>query len=60
MAQCPICRNAAAPRSQNKSAPFCSPRCKLVDLGKWLDGKYAVPTSEEPESEDRLPTQEDA
>ncbi len=22
--------------------PFCSPRCKLVDLGRWLDGTYSV------------------
>jgi len=63
MAPCPICRNAAPPRTQNKSAPFCSPRCKLVDLGKWLEGRYAVPTSEEADEadgEDRLPAGEDA
>ena len=23
--------------------PFCSERCKLIDLGRWLDGKYQVP-----------------
>ncbi len=22
--------------------PFCSERCKLVDLGRWLDGKYQI------------------
>jgi endogenous inhibitor of DNA gyrase (YacG/DUF329 family) len=22
--------------------PFCSPRCKLVDLGNWLDGRYVI------------------
>lgn len=22
--------------------PFCSPRCKMVDLGNWLLGKYAI------------------
>ncbi len=25
--------------------PFCSPRCKLVDLGSWLDGRYVVSES---------------
>ena len=46
-AKCPICRKAAAPRAKNASAPFCSPQCKLVDLGKWLNEDYRVPTSEE-------------
>jgi endogenous inhibitor of DNA gyrase (YacG/DUF329 family) len=22
--------------------PFCSPRCKLIDLGRWLDGSYRI------------------
>jgi endogenous inhibitor of DNA gyrase (YacG/DUF329 family) len=46
MSPCPICRHPAPPRAQNKSFPFCSPRCKLVDLGKWLDEQYRVPVSE--------------
>jgi endogenous inhibitor of DNA gyrase (YacG/DUF329 family) len=25
------------------SFPFCSPACKLVDLGRWLDGSYRLP-----------------
>lgn len=40
---CPICDNEAPPRSENKAFPFCSKRCKAVDLGKWLGGQYAVP-----------------
>jgi endogenous inhibitor of DNA gyrase (YacG/DUF329 family) len=27
--------------------PFCGERCKLIDLGRWLDGKYQVPVVEE-------------
>jgi len=27
----------------NRSFPFCSPACKLVDLGRWLDGGYRIP-----------------
>ena len=23
--------------------PFCSDRCRLIDLGKWMDGKYIIP-----------------
>jgi hypothetical protein len=31
-----------AERSENPSYPFCSPACKLVDLGRWLDGRYRI------------------
>ena len=27
----------------SKYAPFCSERCKLLDLGRWLDGDYRIP-----------------
>jgi endogenous inhibitor of DNA gyrase (YacG/DUF329 family) len=29
--------------------PFCSDRCRLIDLGRWLDGKYQIPVVEEDE-----------
>jgi endogenous inhibitor of DNA gyrase (YacG/DUF329 family) len=44
MPTCPICGNDSKPRAENKAAPFCTPRCKAVDLGKWLDEAYRVPT----------------
>ena len=31
------------------SFPFCSDRCKLVDLGRWIDGDYAIPGAPAPE-----------
>ena len=43
---CPVCSKAAAPRQgqpENPAFPFCSPACKLVDLGRWLDGGYRIP-----------------
>ncbi len=40
---CPICGKPAAPRPQNRSAPFCSDRCRLIDLGKWLGEDYRIP-----------------
>ena len=43
MARCPICDRPAAPRTENRSFPFCSPRCKAVELGKWLNEEYRVP-----------------
>jgi endogenous inhibitor of DNA gyrase (YacG/DUF329 family) len=33
------------PRAENSAYPFCSPPCKLVDLGRWLDGSYRIPGS---------------
>ena len=47
MERCPICKKPAAPRAENPSLPFCSPRCKTVDLGKWLNEEYRVPVEEE-------------
>jgi uncharacterized protein len=40
---CPTCRGPRAKADQNPSFPFCSPRCKLADLGRWLDGSYTIP-----------------
>ena len=39
---CPICNRPAPPRQGNRSYPFCSDRCRLIDLGKWLSGAYRV------------------
>ncbi len=39
---CPICRKPVAPRGENRSFPFCSDRCRLLDLGKWLGEEYRV------------------
>lgn len=36
---CPICARATDP----KYKPFCSRRCADIDLGKWLNGSYAIP-----------------
>ncbi|SNT39636.1 DNA gyrase inhibitor YacG [Tropicimonas sediminicola] len=42
---CPIC---AAPTAA-KFRPFCSKRCADIDLARWLNGRYAIPTDEAPE-----------
>ncbi|MBI5427695.1 MAG: DNA gyrase inhibitor YacG [Nitrospinae bacterium] len=43
--RCPICRKDL-PEGTNPFRPFCSERCKTIDLGSWLDGKYRVPDPE--------------
>ena len=47
---CPICGKPAAAGFR----PFCSRRCKHVDLNRWLSGVYAVPVTAG-EDEDELP-----
>lgn len=39
---CPECGKPANPAT----APFCSPRCRDVDLHRWLSGKYVIPGKE--------------
>jgi uncharacterized protein len=48
---CPICKRETESRPTNMSAPFCSVRCRQVDLGKWLDGDYRVPVAETDEGD---------
>jgi endogenous inhibitor of DNA gyrase (YacG/DUF329 family) len=40
--KCPTCRGEAI-KEGNKLWPFCSERCHLVDLGRWLNEEYRVP-----------------
>jgi len=53
--KCPICDGEAKPRAENQAFPFCSPRCKTIDLGKWVNEEYRISTpasDEEAENED--------
>jgi len=38
-----VCKAAVRPKADNEAYPFCSSRCRLVDLGKWIDGEYRIP-----------------
>lgn len=40
--KCPICKKPVA--FGDPYMPFCSERCKLIDLGNWLDEKYVIST----------------
>ena len=42
--KCPICKKPAVLDYK----PFCSKRCADLDLGRWLDGAYRLPTNEAP------------
>jgi endogenous inhibitor of DNA gyrase (YacG/DUF329 family) len=45
---CPVCAKPAAKAVR----PFCSPRCRQVDLGRWLTGAYAIPAADPPDEDD--------
>ena len=40
---CPHCRKEHEYNIENQFRPFCSKRCKLIDLGAWADESYRVP-----------------
>jgi len=37
---CPTCKKRVEP--SEPTFPFCSPRCRLIDLGNWLGGRYRI------------------
>jgi uncharacterized protein len=49
---CPICQQVMQGQSTAEwpEFPFCSPRCKTIDLGRWLGERYRLP-AEEPDGE---------
>jgi endogenous inhibitor of DNA gyrase (YacG/DUF329 family) len=53
---CPECGKPSA----RETFPFCSPRCKDVDLNRWLSGRYAIPVTEEDENLDEAESRQDS
>ena len=54
MIPCPICKKPVSLADDSpvrKWFPFCSERCSLIDLGRWLDGKYQVAAEIDPDDE---------
>lgn len=44
---CPRCGKASPWDSSNRFRPFCSERCKMIDLGKWADEEFRVAVPED-------------
>lgn len=50
--RCPKCKKMLEPPesgenpTEGKYFPFCSERCKLIDIGAWLDGEYTIPSQQ--------------
>lgn len=38
--RCPTCRSLVTQKDEN--FPFCSDRCRVIDLGKWASGGYRI------------------
>ena len=55
IAACPICGKPAVQQHR----PFCSRRCALIDLGRWIGGNYRVPAEEANNDEDDAPRRDD-
>ena len=51
---CPVCGKPAA----DGFRPFCSARCRDVDLNRWLSGVYSIPGKEETDEDGERPRDE--
>ena len=49
---CPTCGNQAAFSPENKWRPFCSERCKLIDLGSWAAEQFRIAEQARPSESD--------
>jgi endogenous inhibitor of DNA gyrase (YacG/DUF329 family) len=52
--RCPICDRWFDP-AESRALPFCSERCRLIDLARWLGEKYRIPGEEVPAPEPEEP-----
>ena len=48
--RCPICKKPAM--AGTPDFPFCSDRCREIDLGKWASGAYVIPVVDADDIED--------
>lgn len=55
--RCPICeREIRGEPVEWPDFPFCSPRCRTIDLGRWLDEKYRLPAPPQDDEDSEEPT----
>jgi uncharacterized protein len=56
--RCPTCKQSFDP-VQSRAMPFCSDRCRRIDLGRWLNEEISVPVNEEEVFDDDRPQRPD-
>ena len=49
--KCPTCSTPVVWSAVSPFRPFCSDRCKNVDLGAWASERYAIPVDADPSAE---------
>ncbi len=47
---CPTCKKLAVYDTNNAYRPFCSERCKMIDLGDWANENYRIAETKSPEN----------
>ncbi|HXC59606.1 MAG TPA: DNA gyrase inhibitor YacG [Steroidobacteraceae bacterium] len=52
---CPTCKRAVSWTAESPWRPFCSERCRMVDLGAWFAGERAIPGESVADPEAPLP-----
>ncbi|HNT34559.1 MAG TPA: DNA gyrase inhibitor YacG [bacterium] len=61
--KCPTCGKPVEPRKPQDPTPpeypFCSARCKQIDLGRWFLGNYAISSKMQPEQEEIEPIEDE-
>lgn len=50
--RCPVCNREFDPAA-SPAVPFCSERCRTIDLGRWLGEAYSLPVVPDPEADER-------
>jgi uncharacterized protein len=50
--RCPTCDMTVNTTANSKFMPFCSERCQLIDLGRWLSEEIAIPVDRDDDNQD--------
>lgn len=51
--RCPLC-NREFDSATSPALPFCSERCRTIDLGRWLGETYSLPAVPDPDADELL------
>ena len=57
--KCPTCQKLVEWSEKSTFRPFCSDRCRLIDLGEWASEKHVIPTEPNASTEELMPFLED-
>lgn len=56
--QCPTCGKGVPWSRDNRWRPFCSERCRLIDLGAWFGGDYRLPADDQSPPQNGTPEED--